>query len=239
VQSWAVISKAADGARQRTALAEADRQLIKPSHGIAMLFTPPFDKTPLDPGYIKGYPPGIRENGGQYTHAACWMVFAFAQLGIHDRAHALLHMLNPINHSKSLEGAQIYRVEPYVVAADIYSAPGYPGRGGWTWYTGSAGWLYQAGLQAVLGLEQRAEELHVNPCIPADWEGFEITLRRGETKYEIKIIRDTQEAGAPSPTDPDEAAGTHAVLRFTDDGKTHHVRLTVGQRAIVKEPFAA
>ena len=239
VQSWAVISKAADGVRQRTALGEADRQLIQSGHGIAMLFTPPFDKTPLDPGYIKGYPPGIRENGGQYTHAACWMVFAFAQLGISDRAHALLHMLNPINHSKSLEGADLYRVEPYVVAADIYSAPGHHGRGGWTWYTGSAGWLYQAGLQAVLGLEQRGEELHVNPCIPADWEGFEVALRRGETKYEIKIMRDTKEAGGPSHTAPDETAGAHGVLRFSDDGKTHHVRLVVGQRAIVKEPFAA
>jgi cyclic beta-1,2-glucan synthetase len=237
-QSWAVISKAGDAARQRTALGEADRQLIKPSDRIAMLFTPPFDKTPLDPGYIKGYPPGIRENGGQYTHAACWMVFALAQLGMGERAHALLHMLNPINHSKSLAGAQLYRVEPYVVAADIYSAPGHLGRGGWTWYTGSAGWLYQAGLQAVLGLEQRGDELHVNPCIPADWEGFEVTLRRGETKYEIKIIH-TEEAGGPVPASPDEAAQRKAALRFTDDGKTHRVRLVVGRRAIIKEPFAA
>jgi cyclic beta-1,2-glucan synthetase len=154
-----------------------------------------------------------------------------------ERAHALLHMLNPINHSKSLAGAQLYRVEPYVVAADIYSAPGHLGRGGWTWYTGSAGWLYQAGLQAVLGLEQRGDELHVNPCIPADWEGFEVTLRRGETKYEIKIIH-TEEAG-PVPASPDEAAQRKAVLRFTDDGKTHRVRLVVGRRAIIKEPFAA
>jgi cyclic beta-1,2-glucan synthetase len=236
-QSWAVIARAGDGARAKQAILEAERQLIRPSDRIAMLFTPAFDKTPLDPGYIKGYPPGIRENGGQYTHAACWMVVALAQLGMNDKAHKLLHMLNPINYSSTLAGAQRYRTEPYVVAADVYSAPAHVGQAGWTWYTGSAGWLYQAGLQAILGLEQRGEELYVTPCIPPEWEEFEFTVQRGKTRYEIKVVRKAREDSTGAAAEG--ARPRQTIIRLADDGQTHRIQLIIGKREIVKEPFAA
>jgi cyclic beta-1,2-glucan synthetase len=221
-QSWAVISGAADPARQRQAMAEVDRQLIRPQDGVAALFTPPFDKTHLDPGYIKGYPPGIRENGGQYTHASCWTVFALAELGQTDKAHKLFAMLNPINHSSTLAEVEGYRVEPYVVAADVYSVAPHIGRGGWTWYTGSAGWLYQAGLQAVLGLQMTGDRLHARPCIPEDWDGFEVTIMRGKTRYQIEVTRKGSKAITSSDQEPKSAS-----IRLTDDGKSHRLRLVI------------
>ena len=161
-QSWAVLSGAADPARARQAMASMTEHLIRPDPGLALLFNPPFDHTPLDPGYIKGYPPGLRENGGQYSHAAMWAVLAQAKLGDGDAAHRLFALLNPINHALTAQDANRYKVEPYVVAADVYSTAPHAGRGGWTWYTGSAGWMYRAGIEGLLGLTPRR-----GPAAPA------------------------------------------------------------------------
>ena len=162
-------------------------RLVRPDDRLVLLFTPPFNKTPRDPGYIKGYPPGIRENGGQYTHAALWTVWAFAELGQGNLAEQLFRVLNPIYHSDTLEKARRYRVEPYIMAADIYSMPPYTGRGGWTWYTGSGGWMYRLGLEAILGLRKTGKMLRIDPCIPNEWSDYRITYRNDGAVYRIRV----------------------------------------------------
>ncbi len=186
-QSWAVLSGAADPDRARQAMASMTEHLVRPEPGIALLFTPPFDRTPLDPGYIKGYPPGLRENGGQYSHAAMWAVLAQARLGEGDAAHALFALLNPINHALTPADADRYKVEPYVVAADVYSTAPHAGRGGWTWYTGSAGWMYRAGMEGLLGLTRAGDMLKLNPCLPKAWPEVTATIRLGDAQYAITI----------------------------------------------------
>ncbi len=178
-QSWAVLAGGADPARAATAMASLEDHLIRRDDALALLFWPPFDKTPLDPGYIKGYPPGLRENGGQYSHAAMWAVLAFAKLGEGDRAAALFALLNPINHARTPADTSRYKVEPYVVAADVYSVPPHVGRGGWTWYTGSAAWMYRAGVEGILGIRREGASILVDPCIPAAWPGFEASDQTG------------------------------------------------------------
>ncbi|MES2145179.1 MAG: glycosyl transferase, partial [Pseudomonadota bacterium] len=168
-QSWAVLSGAGDPDRARTAMASMSEHLVRPDPGIALLFTPPFDRTPMDPGYIKGYPPGLRENGGQYSHAAMWAILAHARLGDGASAARLFAMLNPINHARTAADASRYKVEPYVVAADVYSTAPHEGRGGWSWYTGSAGWMYRAGIEGILGLMRQGDSLRLAPCLPPDW----------------------------------------------------------------------
>ena len=165
-QSWAAMSGAGDPARAVQAMAALDRDLVHRGDRLALLFTPPFDKTALDPGYIKGYPPGIRENGGQYTHAAAWSIMGFAALGQGDKAAELFALVNPINHTSTRAGVLRYKVEPYVVAADVYSVAPHVGRGGWTWYTGSAGWLYRAGIEAILGLRIKGGSAGDRPVHP-------------------------------------------------------------------------
>ncbi|MBN1814449.1 MAG: hypothetical protein JXA14_21595 [Anaerolineae bacterium] len=186
-QSWAVLSGATDLKRATRAMEAVERLLVRRDDRLILLFTPPFDKTVHDPGYIKGYPPGIRENGGQYTHAALWVVWAFAELGNGDRAEELFRLLNPIYHSDTPEKAMRYRVEPYVVASDVYSVEPHVGRGGWTWYSGSAGWMYRLGLEALLGLRRAGESLRIDPCIPKDWPGYDLIYRNGETSYRIRV----------------------------------------------------
>ncbi len=186
-QSWAAISGAGDPARAVHAMAALDRLLVHRGDRLAPLFTPPFDKTALDPGYIKGYPPGIRENGGQYTHAAAWSIMGFTALGQGDKAVELFSLINPINHTATRAGVLRYKVEPYVVAADVYSVAPHVGRGGWTWYTGSAGWLYRAGIESILGLVIKGDTLLVDPCIPTAWPGFGMTLRYRGAVYEISV----------------------------------------------------
>ncbi|MBL6613052.1 MAG: glycosyl transferase [Reyranella sp.] len=186
-QSWAALSGAGDPARAVRAMAALDRDLVHRGDRLALLFTPPFDKAAQEPGYIKGYPPGIRENGGQYTHAAAWSIMGFAALGQGDKATELFALVNPINHTSTRAGVLRYKVEPYVVAADVYSVPPHVGRGGWTWYTGSAGWLYRAGVESILGLKVKADSLLIDPCIPNTWPGFEITLRHRGAVYEIVV----------------------------------------------------
>jgi cyclic beta-1,2-glucan synthetase len=186
-QSWATICGRGDPERARRALESSERLLVQRDHRLVLLLTPPFDTMTPSPGYIQGYVPGVRENGGQYTHAALWTVLAFAMRGDGDRAEELFRLINPINHTSSIEGIQRYRVEPYVVAADVYSNPTYPGRGGWTWYTGSAGWMYRIGIESILGLTLDRGVLRVDPCIPRAWPGYEATLRRGGSEYHIVV----------------------------------------------------
>ena len=186
-QTWAVLSGAAEPARADTAMASFAEHLVRQGDALALLFTPPFDDGPLDPGYIKGYPPGLRENGGQYSHAAMWAILAYTRLGRGDEAVALFDLLNPINHARSAAGAERYGVEPYVVAADVYSVAPHVGRGGWTWYTGSAAWMYRAGVEGILGIRRVAGDLVVDPCLPAAWPGYEATVRVGDAVVTVVV----------------------------------------------------
>lgn len=188
-QSWSVLSGEGDEARSRTAMASVAKNLVDDDLKIIKLFAPPFNKTTKDPGYIKSYPPGVRENGGQYTHAATWVVAAYAELGMADEAYRCFSMLNPVNHALDRAAAEQYRVEPYVVAADIYGVGDKGGRGGWTWYTGSAGWLYRAAVEFILGLRREGDRITLQPAIPSDWPGFSATVLVGETKYRIRVER--------------------------------------------------
>ena len=233
-QSWAVLSGGAAPERAAIAMDESYRQLVRPADNLALLFTPPFDKTTKDPGYIKAYPPGIRENGGQYTHGAIWSVFAHAGLGQAERALELFWILNPINHSSTEADARTYRVEPYVIAADVYSMPPHVGRGGWTWYTGSAGWMYRAGLEAILGVTREGSMLRIKPCVPDDWDGFEVATQFGSTRYEIKLARSAGErrsyaAGCPGPVSP-------RVLDFTQRRRRNlQNRIILGGAQLIKK----
>lgn len=186
-QSWAWLSSAADPLRADQALESAWQHLVCKEDALVLLFEPPFNHSQPSPGYIKGYPPGVRENGGQYTHAALWMAMAMARKGDGDRAVQLLRMLSPIEHARDSEAAWLYGIEPYVVAADVYRLPGMVGRGGWSWYTGSAAWMYRAWIEEVLGLDVRGEEMWINPVIPKSWPGFSINYRHDETLYLIQV----------------------------------------------------
>ncbi len=186
-QSWAVLSGAADPARARTAMASMSAHLVRPDPGIALLFSPPFNHTAMDPGYIKGYPPGLRENGGQYSHAAMWAILAHIKLRDGDAAGQLFAMLNPINHAKTPSAADRYKVEPYVIAADVYSTAPHAGRGGWTWYTGSAGWMYRAGIEGLLGLSRQATSLRLNPCFPKHWPDVSATIKLGGATFKVMV----------------------------------------------------
>ncbi|WP_244306488.1 GH36-type glycosyl hydrolase domain-containing protein [Paraburkholderia lacunae] len=229
-QSWSVLSGAAGAERAERAMSALDAKLIRREDGLALLFTPPFDHTPLDPGYVKGYPPGIRENGGQYTHAALWSVLAFAQIGDGDRAADLFALLNPVNRSRTRSGVNRYKVEPYVVAADVYSVPPHVGRGGWTWYTGSAGWMFRAGIEGVLGIRKRGNALSIRPCVPKAWPGFTAVFRYGATRYDIAVrnphgvnrgVRELVVDGVLLEQGRTE-------LRLMDDGASHSVTVTLG-----------
>jgi len=229
-QSWAVLSGAADPERARTAMASVQAHLVRPDDGLALLFTPPFDDGPLDPGYIKGYPPGLRENGGQYSHAAMWAILAHVQLGQGDAAAALFDLVNPIGHALDAEGALRYQVEPYVVAADVYSVAPHVGRGGWTWYTGSAAWMYRAGVEGILGLRRAGSDLIVDPCLPAAWPGFEATVTIGTTRYEV-VVRNRADRGRwEAELDGAPHAATEGGLRVPLDGGRH--RLVVSARSV-------
>jgi cyclic beta-1,2-glucan synthetase len=230
-QSWGVISGAAERGRGARAMAAVEKYLVRRAEGLVLLFTPPFDRASADPGYIKGYPPGIRENGGQYTHAAIWSVLAFAALGDGDKAGELFSLLNPINHANSRAAVSRYKVEPYVVAADIYSEPPHVGRGGWTWYTGSAGWMYRAGIEWILGLRLRGAVLHFDPCIPRAWRNFEITFCYHSSRYEIVVENAEGVSRRVVSVEVDGLSlGNSTHVPLTDDGTTHHVRVVLGAK---------
>ena len=203
--------------------------LVRKADRLLLLFTPPFDQTDKDPGYIKGYLPGIRENGGQYTHAAIWSVIAFARLGQGDKSVDLFDLLNPIHHASRRASAQRYKVEPYVIAADVYSAPAHVGRGGWTWYTGAAGWLYRAGLESILGFQKRGSGLAIDPCIPRGWKRFEIDYRHGDTLYRIFVENpDAVCRGVSSLSLDGTPLAKDALVPLSEDGLEHRVHVVLG-----------
>jgi cyclic beta-1,2-glucan synthetase len=229
-QSWSVLSGAADPARAERAMTALEEYLVRRGDGLVLLFTPPFADGPVDPGYIKGYLPGVRENGGQYTHGAIWSVLAFAALGDGDKAGELFSILNPINHASTRAGVHRYKVEPYVMAADVYSESPHVGRGGWTWYTGSAGWMYQAGVESILGFRLQGASLVIDPCIPRGWPRYEIEFAYHSARYEI-VVENPQGVSRGvvaieldgQPIDADSPG-----IPLADDGVTHRIQVMLG-----------
>ncbi len=234
-QSWAVISGGGDPGRARQAMAAVDKHLVRRDARLIQLLDPPFDKSDLEPGYIKGYVPGVRENGGQYTHAAIWVTMAFAMLGDRERAWELFAMLNPVNHGSQPEEIERYKVEPYVMCADIYAAPPHTGRGGWTWYTGAAGWMYRLTVETLLGLLLEVDHLRIAPCIPAHWESYKIHYRYRETVYHITVKRIGEAAEHVSrasvdgavvyEVDIDGAGRQQCMIPLVDDHREHYVEV--------------
>jgi cellobiose phosphorylase len=222
-QSWSVLSGAGDAERSKVAMEEVDRQLVKRDALLIQLLKPPFDKSDSDPGYIRGYIPGVRENGGQYTHAAVWAAMAFAALGDSTRAWELLAMINPLNHGSTPEQVVIYKAEPYVVAADVYALPPHAGRGGWTWYTGAAGWMYRLIVESLLGLTLEVDKLQFQPCIPADWESFQVHYRYRETFYHITVTR----TGVEQSVMIDGLLQSDGMIHLIDDRKEHLVEVRI------------
>jgi cyclic beta-1,2-glucan synthetase len=235
-QSWAVLSSAARPGRAERAMDAVRMQLVRRDAGVIQLLVPPFDQSPLDPGYIKGYVPGVRENGGQYTHAALWTVMAIAHLGNGDEAVELFHMLNPINHTRTPADVERYQVEPYVVAADVYTHPAHIGRGGWTWYTGSAAWMYRLGLESILGLRRRGQCFTVAPCVPRTWEGFRLRWRHGGSTYEITVENTGRRNRGVAEAVLDGAPVDAGAIPLVDDGAVHRLRVVMGEPAAVSLP---
>jgi len=206
-----------------------DRHLVRRDDALVLLFTPPFDKTEHDPGYIKGYLPGVRENGGQYTHAALWSVIAWAARGDGDRAGEVFSLLNPIHHSDSTERRDRYKVEPYVIAADVYAVAPHVGRGGWTWYTGSAVWMHRAGVEWILGLRRRGNVLHVDPCVPRGWSGFTAAVRSGRSVWNVRVENPAGVSrGVASLTIDGREAEPSQGIPLTDDGAVHSIDVRLG-----------
>jgi cyclic beta-1,2-glucan synthetase len=228
-QSWGVISGAADEQRAAHAMAAVEQYLIRRGDGLVLLFTPPFDHGAHDPGYIKGYVPGVRENGGQYTHGAIWALIAYAMLGDGDRAGELFTLLNPINHSSTRAGLHRYRVEPYVAAGDVYAVPPHTGRGGWSWYTGSAAWMYRAGLESILGFQLNGDRLRMDPCIPRGWRGFEITYRRGAARYHIKVENPHGVCRGVASLEIDGKLQPSPEIALSGEEKLHNIRVILGK----------
>ena len=226
-QSWSVLSGEADPARALHAMSSLNKQLVSDKTGLVLLFIPPFNFGGKNPGYIQGYPPGLRENGGQYTHAATWVIEAYAQLGDGNQASHIFNLLNPINHALTAEEMQRYRVEPYVVAADIYSVAPHVGRGGWTWYTGAAGCMYRAAVDGILGLKRRGNRLIIKPCINRQWPGFEVTLKIESRQYHIEVKNPQRRCTGISRAELDGTRLDHAddSVELALDGQSH--RLTI------------
>jgi cyclic beta-1,2-glucan synthetase len=230
-QSWAVISGAGKPDRARQAMASTDRHLVREDAGLILLLTPPFDKMTPSPGYIQGYVPGVRENGGQYTHAALWTVLAHALLDDGDRAEALFRIINPINHAADPESVERYRVEPYVVAADVYSQDRHVGRGGWTWYTGSAGWMYRVGVEAILGVTLHRGALRIDPCIPRGWKGYQITYRTDTAELHINVENPEGVSRGVRRVEVDGVEQADLLIPLKGVSGVHSVRVILGPRA--------
>ncbi len=230
-QSWSVLSGAGETQRTLQAMRSANQFLINRDKGLIQLLDPPFDKTDLDPGYIKGYVPGVRENGGQYTHAAIWMVMAFAKLKDREKTSELLNLINPINHARTPEDVDVYKSEPYVMAADVYGVAPHIGRGGWTWYTGSAGWMYQLILESFLGLKREGNTLHFEPCIPTQWKSFKVKYKFRHTLYSIEIHED--ETYQIPQLIVDNIIQEQVILQLIDDKIDHSVILNLSIKSAV------
>jgi cellobiose phosphorylase len=227
-QAWSVISGAGDADRSRQAMTAVDERLVDLPGKLIRLFTPPFDSGPLQPGYIKGYVPGIRENGGQYTHGVTWVVLATALQGRGDRAVELWNLLNPINHARTPQAVDHYKVEPYVVCADVYGAPPHTGRGGWTWYTGAAGWLYRVAVEAILGLRLRGDTLTIDSCIASEWPAYELDYRFGSATYQIRVDNSSGAGRGARTVTVDGRSVAGGVIPLKNDGRTHDVRVVLG-----------
>jgi cyclic beta-1,2-glucan synthetase len=228
-QSWSVLSGAGDPARSLTAMNALDKHLVRRDDKLIQLLDPPFDTSTLNPGYIKGYVPGVRENGGQYTHGAVWAAMAFAKLGDGARAWDLFNMINPVNHATTATDVAIYKVEPYVIAADVYGVAPHTGRGGWTWYTGSAGWMYRLILESLLGIQVEANKLRLAPCLNEGWSNFTVHYRYRETVYQIEVSV-TKHPPGNRPEQRiivDGLEQRDAVIIMRDDQQEHRVNVTV------------
>ncbi|MBI5843168.1 MAG: cyclic beta 1-2 glucan synthetase [Deltaproteobacteria bacterium] len=225
-QSWSVLSGAGDILRSRMAMEAVDKRLVRREHGLVQLLDPPFDKSALNPGYIKGYVPGVRENGGQYTHAAIWAAMAFARLKDNKRAWEIFGMINPVNHAKTAEETATYKVEPYVAAADVYAVPPHTGCGGWSWYTGSAAWMYRLILESLLGLKLEVDKLSFTPCLPADWEGFKVHYRYRETVYHIEVFQ-TPPGNGEMSVSLDGVMQLELTIPLVDDHREHRAEVRV------------
>jgi cellobiose phosphorylase len=230
-QSWSVLSGAGDAERSRAAMAALDKRLVRREYKLVQLLDPPFDKSNLNPGYIKGYVPGVRENGGQYTHAAIWAAMAFAQMGDCSRAWELLAMINPVNHTSSSEAVAIYKAEPYVVAADVYAVTPHIGRGGWSWYTGSAGWMYTLILESLLGFRREGEKLRFTPCLPKDWETFKVHYRYRESVYHITVLlQDNSNVASVTVDGVQQSNLADNAITLLDDHQEHSVEVRIARR---------
>lgn len=227
-QTWGVISQGAPPERAAAAMQAVERWLVRERDRLILLLTPPFDQAAHDPGYIRGYVPGVRENGGQYTHAALWVILAYTLMGNGNRAMQLFRMINPINHSRTREEAARYKVEPYVVAADVYSQSLHVGRGGWTWYTGSSGWMYRIGVESILGLRRRGAALSIEPCIPADWKQYQLFYRYRSSRYEITVENPKGKQRGVARIELDGTVLPPGDVPLQDDGQVHEVRVTLG-----------
>jgi cyclic beta-1,2-glucan synthetase len=229
-QTWAAISGAGDSDRVEVALQSLEKKLVRESDDLILLLTPPFDKTTADVGYIKAYPPGVRENGGQYTHAATWVAMAFARQGDGDKAVRLLRMLNPVEHARDERSCERYKVEPYVIPGDVYSLAGHVGRGGWTWYTGAAAWTYRVWLEEILGFQRRGDTLTINPVIPKDWPGFRLRYRFQSTTYHIAVENPDHFSRGVALVELDGVAVTDKIVTLHDDTLPHEVRVVLGTK---------
>jgi cyclic beta-1,2-glucan synthetase len=230
-QTWAILSGAAPLPRAERAMDAVRTHLVRRASRAVLLLTPPFDQSLQDPGYIKGYPPGMRENGGQYTHAAIWTIMAVARLGNGDEAVELFHMLNPINHTRTPADVDRYKAEPYVTAGDVYAHPAHHGRGGWTWYTGSAGWMYRAGLESILGLTRHGDSFAIDPCIPAAWPGFALTWKFGRARYEITVSNPQHHCRGVATATLDGIACDASRIPLEDSDRTHRVEIVIGEKS--------
>jgi cellobiose phosphorylase len=228
-QSWGVLSGAADPVRVRGAMEQVNQRLVRRDSGIIQLLDPPFDKAGPNPGYIRGYVPGVRENGGQYTHAAIWTAMAFARLGDTERAWELARMINPVLHASTPEKSTRYKVEPYVVTADVYAVPPHVGRGGWSWYTGSSGWMYRLLVESLLGLTRTATTLTLEPRLPQTWSGFSLAYRYQNTSYQIRVSRG--DSAAPQLT-VDGVQRHDMAIELSDSGGVRQVELLLPQAGL-------
>jgi len=237
-QSWSIISGAAMPRRMHEAMNAVLKYLVDSNEGIIKLLAPPFDEGDLHPGYIKGYVPGVRENGGQYTHAATWVVLAFARLGMGDKAVQLFNMLNPINHTRTPIEYSRYKCEPYVLAADVYAAHPYEGRGGWTWYTGAAGWFYKVGLEYITGFRKKGNKLYIDPCIPRSWTSFKLVYNSGSSIYHIEVKNPDGVCRGVAYITIDGRPCTGRVINLDDDAGNHYVEVILGHNEGLPESEA-